>query len=79
MGSEPDSSAAPPASAMRAALRTVAHDLGNLASRLTLLSANLQAQIPDEGRRSEAVSLLEDTAMKIRQAIGKLREVERDV
>jgi hypothetical protein len=64
---------------MRAALRTVAHDLGNLASRLTLLSANLQAQIPDEGRRSEAVSLLEDTAMKIRQAIGKLREVERDV
>lgn len=59
------------------ALRSVAHDLGNLAARLTMLSANLQAQIPDEGHRSEAVALLEDTALRLREAITKLREAGR--
>lgn len=63
----------PPTSRQRA-LRTVAHDLGNLAYRLTFLTENLRRQIPDAAHREEAVSLLEDTLSKLRAAIDSLRE-----
>lgn len=59
-------------------LRTVAHDLGNLAYRLSLLSANLSAQIADPGHRGEAVALLQDTADRLRKAADRLRELTRD-
>ena len=59
-------------------LRSLAHDLGNLAYRLTFLSANLESQIPDPGQRAEAVALLHDTSERLRQAIELLREVGRD-
>ena len=60
------------------ALKSLAHDLGNLAYRLSFLSANLEAQIPDPGHRAEAVALLHDTNIRLRQAIDLLREVARD-
>ena len=77
MSSDSNDSAASEAGAGRRALRTLAHDLGNLASRLTMLSANLQAQIPDPAGRSDAVALLEDTARRLREVITGIREVER--
>ena len=59
-------------------LRGVVHDLGNLAYRLTFLSANLQAQIPDPTHRGEALDLLIDTTDKLNQMIEKLRKVGRN-
>ena len=59
-------------------LKSLAHDLGNLAYRLTFLSANLEAQIPDPGHRDEALSLLRDTTARLQQAIEKLREVRKN-
>jgi len=64
---------APPTSRQRA-LRTMAHDLGNLAYRLTFLTENLRRQIPDTTHREEAVSLLEDTLSRLRATIDTLRE-----
>ena len=58
--------------------KSLAHDLGNLAYRLTFLSANLEAQIPDPGHRDEAVALLRDTTTRLHQAIEKLREVGKN-
>ena len=60
------------------ALKSLAHDLGNLAYRLTFLSANLQTQIPDAVHREEAVSLLRDTDERLRRMIEMLREFEKD-
>ena len=34
--------------------KRIAHDLGNLAYRLTLLAENLRSQIQDEARRDQA-------------------------
>jgi len=65
---------APPAAARQRALRTLAHDLGNLAYRLTFLAENLRHQIPDPGHRDEAVALLEDTVSRMRATIASLRE-----
>jgi len=64
---------AAPAGRQRA-LRTLAHDLGNLAYRLTFLTENLKRQIPDPAHREEAVALLEDTTAKLRATIASLRE-----
>ncbi len=63
----------PPTSRQRA-LRSLAHDLGNLAYRLTFLTENLKNQIPDPAHREEAVTLLEDTAARLRATIASLRE-----
>jgi hypothetical protein len=63
----------PPTRRQRA-LRTLAHDLGNLAYRLNFLTENLRRQIPDAVHREEAVALLEDTAAKLRATIATLRE-----
>jgi hypothetical protein len=59
-------------------LRGLVHDLGNLAYRLTFLSANLKTQIPDPTHRGEAVDLLIDTTDKLNQIIEKLRKAGRD-
>jgi hypothetical protein len=52
----------------------MAHDLGNLAYRLTFLTENLRTQIPDPAHRDEAVALLEDTLSKLNATIASLRE-----
>lgn len=62
----------------REVLKGLAHDLGNLAFRLTLLSANLESQIADAAERAEAVAMLRDTTERLRQVIEKLREVRAD-
>ena len=59
-------------------LKSLAHDLGNLAYRLTFLSANLQTQIPDPAQRDEAGALLRDTDAKLRRTIETLRRMEND-
>ena len=59
-------------------VKSLVHDLGNLAYRLTFLTANLQAQIPDAGHREEALALLRDTTTRLQEAIEKLREVGKD-
>ena len=59
-------------------LRGLAHDLGNLAYRLTFLTANLQSQIPDPAHRGEAIDLLNDTTDKLGQIIEKIRKVGRN-
>ena len=68
-----------PPDGQRRAIRSVAHDLGNLSYRLTFLIQNLQAQNADACSRAEAVTLLEDTAARLDQLIEKLREVEKHV
>jgi hypothetical protein len=73
------SSEEPTADSPRPRLRALAHDLGNLSYRLSFLTLNLKAQIPDPGHRAEAVALLEDTTARLQQVIEKLREVDRDV
>jgi len=60
-------------------LKSLAHDLGNLAYRLSFLSANLESQIPDTSHRAEAVALLRDTTQRLQHVIEKLREVQGDV
>ena len=59
-------------------VKNLVHDLGNLAYRLTFLTANLQAQIPDPGHREEALALLRDTTARLQEAIERLRKVGRD-
>ena len=59
-------------------LRSVAHDLGNLAYRLTFLGQNLRELVPDASRRDEAVALLDDTASGLQQAAETLRSMDRD-
>ena len=61
------------------ALKSLAHDLGNLAYRLTFLAANLESQIPDPVQRTEAAALLQDTNTRLGQIIERLREVAKDV
>ena len=63
----------PPGGAREPILRTLAHDLGNLAYRLDFLTRNLSSQIPDLAHRQEAVALLEDTSARLREAIARLR------
>ncbi len=72
-------SADPPPAGGREALRGVAHDLGNLASRLTLLSENLKDRIGEPEARDEAVALLEDTTVRLRLLARRIREVAPDV
>ena len=63
----------------RRALKSVAHDLGNLSYRLTFFTDNLKGQIPDAGFRAEAIALLENTTSRLQQLIEKLRDVEKHV
>ena len=63
-----------PSATRKRALRSIAHDLGNLAYRLTFLAENLRRQIPDPAHRDEAVALLEDTLAKLKATIASLRE-----
>jgi len=58
--------------------KRIAHDLGNLAYRLTLLAENLRSQIQDEARRDQAVALLADTAARLREAASSLGEEGSD-
>ena len=60
-------------------LRTLAHDLGNLANRLGFLGENLKEQLSDPEQQTEATDLLEDTTDKMRGMIETLREVAEDV
>ncbi len=62
----------------RQAIKGAAHDLGNLAYRLTFLTESLRAQIPEAGPRADAIELLEDTTSKLTAIIEKLSEVEKD-
>ena len=65
----------PPEGRHGSALKTLAHDLGNLAYRLSFLSENLKHQIADTESRREATELLDDTAARLREGIEKLREI----
>ena len=66
-------------SAREAILKGLIHDLGNLAYRLTFLSANLETRIPDRQQRDESIALLQDTTERLQRVIEKLREVRGDV
>ena len=66
-------------SAQGAILKGLIHDLGNLAYRLTFLSANLETRIPDPRQRDESIALLQDTTERLRLVIEKLKEVRGDV
>lgn len=61
-----------------AALRTIAHDLGNLAYRLTFLRESLARHVPDPVVRSEAEELLADTIARLQALTGRIREIGRD-
>jgi hypothetical protein len=63
----------------RQALRSVAHDLGNLSYRLIFFSGNLRAQVPDMPFRAEAIALLEDPTSRLRHLIQMVRNVEEHV
>ncbi len=60
-------------------LKTVAHDLGNLANRLTFLGENLKEQLADSDHRSEAAELLDDTTDRMREMMDTLHEIAGDV
>ena len=59
-------------------LRSVAHDIANLAYRLTFLGQNLRELVPDASRRDEAIALLDDTASGLQRAAETLRSIDRD-
>mgnify|MGYP001615309055 CR=1 FL=1 len=63
----------------RSALRTLAHEVGNLAARLTFLSANLQGRLTDAADRLETTALLEDSTRRLQEIARKLREMDKDV
>jgi len=63
----------------RQALRSMAHDLGNLSYRLIIFSGNLRAQVPDMPFRAEAIALLEDTTARLGHIIQMVRNVEEHV
>ena len=63
----------------RQALKSVAHDLGNLSYRLTFFSENLKAQVPDTPFRAEAIALLEDTTARLSHIIQMVRNVGEHV
>ncbi len=65
----------PPAGGHSRTLRALAHDLGNLAYRLTFLSENLKRQIADPEERDEAAAMIDDTVAKLRAGIETLREI----
>lgn len=69
----------PAAGSTARTLRSLAHDLSNLAYRLDFFRLNLGAQIPDEAARSGAEALLADTTDALRRVIKRLREVQGDV
>ena len=69
----------PAAGSAARTLRSLAHDLGNLAYRLDFFRLNLKGQIPDEAARSSADALLADTTESLRRVIERLREVQGDV
>ena len=62
----------------RSALSTLAHDVVNLAARLTLLSANLQSRLADPADRDETTALLGDSSQRLQDIARKLREMGRD-
>lgn len=62
----------------RTALSTLAHDLVNLASRLMVLSANLQVRLTDAAERDETAALLGDSTHRLQEIARKLREMDRD-
>lgn len=59
-------------------LKSLAHDLGNLANRLSFLGENLRDQLADPGDREEATALLADTTERMRGMMETLREVAGD-
>ena len=61
------------------ALKAIAHDLGNLAYRLTFLRASLARHVPDAAARSDAEELLEDTIAGLQALTGRIRGICRDV
>ena len=61
-----------------AILKKLAHDLGNLAYRLTFLTQNLKTQIATPGDRDEATALLEDTTTQMQRIVETLREAAKD-
>lgn len=63
----------------RSALRTLAHDVGNLAARLMFLSANLHARLTDAAFREETTALLDDSTQRLQEMARKLREMDKDV
>ena len=72
--SEPES-----ADGRAVALRAIAHDLGNLAYRLTFLRESLARHVPDPAARAEADELLEDTVARLQALTERIREIGRDV
>ncbi|MFQ5701091.1 MAG: hypothetical protein ACE5HU_04525 [Acidobacteriota bacterium] len=60
-------------------LRTAAHELGNLASRLVFLSASLKSGIRDPAQRQEASEMLEDTHRKLQRMAASIRKIADDV
>lgn len=76
-----------PASKHSRILSTMAHDMGNLASRLIFLTANLKRELTafrqlDESSNessNETTELLEDTHRQLQRMAVCLREVAKDV
>ena len=60
-------------------LKTVAHDLGNLANRLTFLGENLKEQLADAEHCCEATELLDDTTDRMREMMETLHEIAGDI
>lgn len=74
----PEHAAGGPGARPGPSLRSLAHDLSNLAYRLSFLTANLEAQIPGSRERGEATALLQDTTRSLERIVARLREMSDD-
>ena len=62
----------------RSSLSTLAHDVVNLAARLTVLSANLQPLLTNAADRDETTALLGDSTRRLQEVARVLREMAKD-
>jgi signal transduction histidine kinase len=60
---------------MEQELRSVAHDLRNLAYRLSILSENLEREMSPSTTREEARELLADTTERLNRIAETLRKI----
>jgi len=60
---------------IRKDLASAAHDLNNLLYRLSILSENLQSEIPEPAARDEARDLLADTSRRLSTIVDRLRRL----
>jgi hypothetical protein len=60
---------------MRTQLRTAAHDLRNLAYRLSVLTDNLRKEMPSSAARADAGDLLSDTSSRLEGMADLLKKL----